>query len=582
MPSSTPSQHLLVVPRRHRRSERLQVRPHGRAKTARLVRLGDAGVDQRLLRRVPIQLRLVGHVVEIQRVGHRVGQIHRPGGHAASADEVERSLVFGVAQAQHTRQGFGQAVFALDERGPRRRAHGRILESGLHHLAEVAGPHAEREVVQVVGGTHLVIDVQYVETGLPVRAVRGAGQPKLLAELSEVLFGLKREIRVGAGVHVLAVALVNGKNVGNGSERQRIAQVPGQLRGHAGYRPLKEARLVVAPPKIVAVRIAVTVEIRAGTGVVEVLSVRNALAQTERVLECRVMLIRVAAAVVLGRVKLEPRSEGVGRLERQLQAQRARVCVAQVRAVIVLEQPVAPVNGTGQPGLHGLADRAAHRTFHPARRVVAEGEPAVALQFLGGRGADVLQQPAGGVAAEQRPLGTAQNLDPLDVEQLGVRPADRADIGVVDEHRDGRFVMVREIVLRDAANVDRGVAGVKLDDVQARGLLGDFGGRGVAEFANPFAAERGDRKAHVLQRLFALLRRDHDFFQRRLLCAGRSAAEQDQHGGESRGLLAVCVVFAHVGHPSRSPLRTERPRCDHRSVPRPGHGLWVDYLSVNR
>ena len=294
------------------------------------------------------------------------------------------------------------------------------------------------------------------------------------------------------------------------------------------------------------------------------------------------MLIRVAAAVVLGDVKLEPRAEAVGGLERQLQAQRERAGVAQVRAVIVRQQSVALVNGTGEPGLHVLPDRPAHRALQPGRRVIADGEPAVALRFLGGRGADVVQQPAGGIAAEQRPLGAAQHLHPLDVEQLGVRPADRADIGVVDEHRDGRFVMVREIVLRDAANVDRGVAGVKLDDVQARGLLGDFGGRGVAEFANPLAAERGDRKAHVLQRLLALLRRDHDFFQRRLLRAGRSAAEQNQHGGESRGFLVVCVVFAHVGHPSRSPLRTERPRCDHRSVPRPGHGLWLDYLSVNR
>jgi hypothetical protein len=65
-----------------------------------------------------------------------------------------------------------------------------------------------------------------------------------------------------------------------------------------------------------------------------------------------------------------------------------------------------------------------------------------------------VDQAAGGVAAEQGALRAAQHFHALGIEQLAGNAVDRAHVGIVHVHRDGRFEVIGEVVLRNAAQVE--------------------------------------------------------------------------------------------------------------------------------
>ena len=143
--------------------------------------------------------------------------------------------------------------------------------------------------------------------------------------------------------------------------------------------------------------------------------------------------------------------------------------------------------------------------------------------------AEVLNDTAGCIPAEQGALGALQYFDPLDViNRKGIRLRDR-DIAFIEIDGDGRFDDVVKVVLRDAANRELAILTTQVAaDIDVR-----YPGRDVEAVIDPqgshlLAAECGDRNTHVLNILLTFLSRDDDFLQHSL-CDHRKCHAEKQH-----------------------------------------------------
>jgi hypothetical protein len=144
-----------------------------------------------------------------------------------------------------------------------------------------------------------------------------------------------------------------------------------------------------------------------------------------------------------------------------------------------------------------------------------DGQVSVTLiAFQAGLVAVVVNQAAGGVAAEQGALWTLEDLDPLDVEYRECMRLGDGNVAFVQIHGIGRLNDVVEVVLGHATNGKlRVLSGEVSADMDT--------GCEPCNVETPFDVQRfhllsgegrnGD--AHVLQKFFALLGGDRHFLQ---------------------------------------------------------------------
>src|SRR5690606_15526394 len=145
----------------------------------------------------------------------------------------------------------------------------------------------------------------------------------------------------------------------------------------------------------------------------------------------------------------------------------------------------------------------------------AGGELDLSVGIVVRLAAEPLDRAADRVLARQRALRAAQDLDPVEVDEVERGTERDAVVDVVDVDADARFVRELEVVLADAADVDRGGlraaalsarreadAGRALGELLDIGLVAGFHQRGV---------DRGDGERGFLQALPAELGGDDDF-----------------------------------------------------------------------
>src|SRR3546814_16261717 len=83
-----------------------------------------------------------------------------------------------------------------------------------------------------------------------------------------------------------------------------------------------------------------------------------------------------------------------------------------------------------------VADRNVDRSAQAPHVVVSDRDVGIAFEVLRGLLGDVVDRAAGGIAAIERPLRAAQNLDALGVESGKQRSDGAADIDAVEVERD--------------------------------------------------------------------------------------------------------------------------------------------------
>ena len=134
----------------------------------------------------------------------------------------------------------------------------------------------------------------------------------------------------------------------------------------------------------------------------------------------------------------------------------------------------------------------------PADRALDDGlvvapvlEAAVGLELFGRLPGDVVDQAAGRVTPEQRALRAAENLRPLDVEELSLLARARPQIDLVEVEADRGFVAGTEVVGLDAADVQLGEHGVA-DERHVRRLLEEIEGCAESQPFEIVTGERGD------------------------------------------------------------------------------------------
>ena len=141
-------------------------------------------------------------------------------------------------------------------------------------------------------------------------------------------------------------------------------------------------------------------------------------------------------------------------LEQQLSADGPVVTVLRVGGTAgdIVEQRVVVVALKREAGVDALPERAVHRALDVHQVMRAEGHIRESVVVIRGAPRHEVRKAAGRVAAKQRALRATQNFHPLHVEHREGQPRHLADVDVVDVDGSRTLLMVREIVLRDAAD----------------------------------------------------------------------------------------------------------------------------------
>ncbi len=257
--------------------------------------------------------------------------------------------------------------------------------------------------------------------------------------------------------------------------------------------------------------------------------------------------------------------EGVVRLPAELQAVSLHVEAAErvvLARVLVVDPVVLALVEHRRARGDGGAERPADRRLEVGGAAAAVGEAGVAVGVARRPDGVELDHAGRRVAPEQRPLGTAQDLDVVDVPQRHALEDGVLEHDVVDHHRDRLRGVEVEVGVAQAADVEarEGAAEGGLEQ-QARHPAGerqDVAGAG-GERLDLVAAQGRDRQRHELDVLRPLLGRDGDLAE---------------HGRRSRlGLLLLLgrllVRRLLIGRLLIGRLRFRRWRLRHRG--RTGH-----------
>ncbi len=224
-----------------------------------------------------------------------------------------------------------------------------------------------------------------------------------------------------------------------------------------------------------------------------------------------------------------------------------------------------------------VGDRAADDHLLLQECVVAERGFGRYFRREGGLVGGDVERAGLGIAAEQRPLRSAQDLETVDVDQILQRHARAPLIDPIEIDADH---IVDAVAGRagdaDAADAERGVARIGGRIEQARGLILQVGQGDGALFRQHVAAQRLHRHRNVLEVLRAVARRHGDFlngvaadercvgFGVRLRFGGAAQGQpaQERDGG---GLAAsVESDFAHLLFPKRWICRCLGKRIPHK------------------
>ena len=220
-----------------------------------------------------------------------------------------------------------------------------------------------------------------------------------------------------------------------------------------------------------------------------------------------------AARLVLVRIIAnEADAEIAGRFEQQLAAHEIAVAVVDPHIVddIVVEAVALEIDAVDPRG-DRIAQRRVDSGFDLDRVVIAIGEGAVAREFELGRGGVDVDEAGRGVAAAQRALRAAEDLDPVERSEFGQRIARARTIDAVDEDRDRAFEAGVVADRTNATNTGRTIGFVTgRGDQQRRRDLVEVANVGHARFLEHFARHCRDRDRNVGQRLFAALRAHDD------------------------------------------------------------------------
>src|SRR5688572_21906105 len=363
----------------------------------------------------------------------------------------------------------------------------------------------------------------------------------------------EHRLRVRVGVHVHVYELFKALEVGQRREHERLGVPSGFQPDPAGLE-LVEVVVgeVLGDVEILAIGVDVPEQIAAGHGpqAVEITVHRRHVhpdaARPDRLaglIRRRVNGVDEPTLLVKygnGRARLERAGGGVrlrvigrqqyvdvvGGIERQLPPRSGRLVIPFVlalardrgsvqlfRVLVVQDAVVGVVQGRKTPG-HALAERTANCGFHTKLAVFGRRELSVSIELLGRLPGDVVDQATRRVATEQGALWTFGDLHPLDVESRERLALRHRDVSVVDVNGDWRLDPVVEVVLCNATNGENGrLTADAAAEIDARGHAGEIDAALEAERPHLVARQRADRDADVLDRLFALLRRDNDFLE---------------------------------------------------------------------
>ena len=203
----------------------------------------------------------------------------------------------------------------------------------------------------------------------------------------------------------------------------------------------------------------------------------------------------------------------------------------------------------------------------------------------------MLTMPKNGVAPYTDDNGAADQLDARDVvdrheRSRSPRPANAAprlvDRRAIDEHEAARVEVARDIEAADADAVDD----ARVDRVHAGDRGERLGDRAVAEPADAIAADDGDRRGHVAERLLALVGADDDvlFGRRPPRSSSRCEARLLVGGGQRRKIVdidgRVCVCGERA---PRAALRPAQRRASaNLFTPRPATRARAARCAVDR
>ena len=171
-----------------------------------------------------------------------------------------------------------------------------------------------------------------------------------------------------------------------------------------------------------------------------------------------------------------------------------------------------------------------------------------------------MDQPADGVAPEQRALRPAQDFDRRGVVYGQQRTGGRGKIDPVEEHAHRRVEALLDVVELNSADRDRrgAVAQDRIDDQIGRDRAE------VEQIArellfDQLLVERGDRDRHVLDILGALVGGDNDVAEAALLgrrlggvlraCCGRDQRQHESERSGPRRQARANLGFAHRSSP---------------------------------
>ena len=222
--------------------------------------------------------------------------------------------------------------------------------------------------------------------------------------------------------------------------------------------------------------------------------------QIPKFVDRRAHVQRGIVATVVCR-KVDP--EIVGRRQRKGAAQRERILVVVVAGQHpVLHKAVAPRIHRRDPGRYALGERAGHRApeIELVERAVVDAE--IGAQIVTRAAAHQFQRTADGVLAVERALRPTQHLDPFEVEQIELRPANTAEIDIVHIDADRRIEGLQGVGLAHAADEDVGRVGrpAALYDVEVRHRALQAGGVLCLDALQRCGIEGGDGGRDVFQR----------------------------------------------------------------------------------
>ena len=153
-----------------------------------------------------------------------------------------------------------------------------------------------------------------------------------------------------------------------------------------------------------------------------------------------------------------------------------------------------------------LRDCTTDSAFNTRQISLTDRDVDVPARLIGRTSCHKISETASGVSAEQRPLRPAQDLNSIHVKHGESQSGHLADVNIVNIDCSRAFLMIREVVLRNASNrqTERRRA-VRLGQYDCRHRLSDVTGADRTHGIEIIACNSRNRDADILRILCSLL-----------------------------------------------------------------------------